>query len=425
MSARGLSGERNDGHRGNKERGRVRRTMTLTGGDRQGSGTLRHLLAAAAMIGSLVAGAAEPPPVAADTVAADTAPAAAAVEPELAAPPDPAVHEIDLRTTTAAQVAAMPEPEPAPPPTRVASVCGSSALDDEAFLDETRRRVESIVCSSTVWFDSLFGERDVSQKHRRVEGSIELSQTYSEFYGGRNRLRFDARFDLPNLNRRFSGFIGRENDDDFISDRLDNSALRARFPQVDDRDRWLAGLGYSLPSRHSLRSSFRIGVRGLAHPEAFAQNRVMYTPYSDDHNLINLRLTPFWTTRDGFGVTAGGDYSHVLTPTRLIRLRSVGTLSEITAGVSWRSSLTLFHAVELLDGGIAYETYVRGSTDHPVSIRDYGVQTIFRHPFARRRLYGEWIVGYSFPRDTQEQAREGSWLGGIGVEMPFGVKASH
>lgn len=338
---------------------------------------------------------------------------------------EPQVHEVDVQTPTSHIDAEAPAPTDTPaagPAAGTQPTCGAAPDEDEQLLDETRRRVESIVCVSTRWFDGLFADRNEQEfeRPRRVSGSIELTQSYSEFYGQKSRIRFDAQFDLPKLNRRFSGFIGRDDDENFIADRFDNTALRARFPQVDDRDKWLAGLGYSLPSRDSFKTSFRVGVRGLTHPEAFTQGRMMYNPYSDERNLVHLRLTPFWTTRDGFGVTAGGDYSHVLNPRRLLRFRTAGTLSEVTPGFAWRSSATVFQAVNFLDSGLAFETFLRGVTDDDISIHEYGVQTTFRHPMARRRLFGEWLVGYSFPREDRDDKRDGSWLAGIGIEMPFG-----
>lgn len=342
-----------------------------------------------------------------------------------AAPAAPAVHEIDLRETTPSREPAASAPETIVAEQKPAAEhdpCRAALSPDEAMLDRTSRRVERMVCASSLWFDGLFGEPEYANRKHHVYGDIEISHSWSEYYGHKPRIRFDARFDLPNLDRRFSGFIGRDNEDDFITDRFDNSALRARFPQVNDNDEWLAGLGYSLPSRRHFRANFRIGVRGLAAPQAFAQFRTGYNAYSDDRNLVFFRMTPFWTTRDGFGVTIGGDYSHVLSDTRLLRWRNVGTRSEATDGLAWRSSLTYYQALPFLGSGIAPELFIRGVTGAEVELREYGFQTTFRHPLARRRLFVDWVAGYSFPREQHDEPREGSLLAAIGVEMPFGLR---
>ena len=305
---------------------------------------------------------------------------------------------------------------------RPSHLCDQRPAEGEATVDYTRRRVEEMVCTTSLWFDGLFGDRYYVHQARHVYGSLELSQSYSEFYGAKTRLRFDARIDLPNLNKRMSGFIGRDNDDDFITDRFDNQTLRARFPQVDDRDEWLAGLGYSLPNRKSLQTSFRIGVRGLGSPEAFVQSRLRYNAYSDDSNLLHFRLTPFWTTRRGLGITGGGEYSYVLSDITLLRWRNIGTLAEDRQGLDWRSSLTLYRGVPRIKSGLAYEIFIRGETGDDVPMHEYGLQTTFRHPIWNGKLFGEWVVGYGFPREDLDDERKGSVLAGVAVEMPFGLK---
>src|SRR3546814_3501891 len=86
---------------------------------------------------------------------------------------------------------------------------------------------------------------------------LELSENYSQFYGNKVRLRFNAQVPLPNLNRHLSAFIGRDDNDDFIQDRFDNSTLRNNFPNVDDHEKVFAGLR-SEEHTSELRSLMRI-----------------------------------------------------------------------------------------------------------------------------------------------------------------------
>jgi len=289
----------------------------------------------------------------------------------------------------------------------------------ESGIDSTRRRIEQILGRSSLWMDSLISDDSSTRVARKPYGSVELSDTWSQFYGNKPRLRFDARIDLPNTEHRLSGFIGRNNEDDFVRDRLDNSSLRGRFPRVDSQDQWLAGLGYSLPNNHVLQTDIRAGVRRLNNPEAFVQGRLRYNAYSDDLNLVHLRATPFWTTHEGFVFTVGADYSHVPNERLLLRWGNTGTVSENRQGLDWRSTLTLYQAVHER-AGLAYELFIRGVTGDDVPLHEYGVQTTFRHPFLSRRLYGEWVAGYSFPRELPSDHRQGSIQLGLGIEMPFG-----
>lgn len=301
-------------------------------------------------------------------------------------------------------------------------LCDQRPPDEEEVIDHTRRRVEEMVCTASMWFDGLFGDRYYVSESRKVYGTVELSNNWSQFYGNKTRLRFDAQVDLPNINHRLSAFIGRDNEDDFIQDRFDNTTLRNSFPKVDDHDKVFAGLGYSLPSSDRLQTNVRAGVRGLAHPEAFVQGRAQLNAYADNNNLINLRATPFWTTSDLLGVTVGADYSHVLSKKTLFRFGNVGTWAQTTAGLDWRSTLTVYQALLKIKSGIAYEVFIRGETDDDVQIHEYGVQTTFRHPIFHGKLYAEWVLGYSFPRENLDDHRDGSVLVGGAIQMPFGQR---
>lgn len=335
--------------------------------------------------------------------------------------PPPHVFETDARGETAPDQtvpigARTRDDKPLDP----AHLCDQRPPDNEQVIDQTRRRVEEMVCTASMWFDGLFGDRYYIGESRKVYGTLELSDNWSQFYGNRTRLRFDARVDLPNLNRHLSAFIGRDNENDFVRDRFDNTTLRNNFPTVDDHDKIFAGLGYQLPGNDVLQTSVRAGVRGFAHPEAFVQGRARYNAYADDNNLIALRATPFWTSAERLGITVGADYSHVLGKKLLLRYGNVGTLSQTTEGLDWRSTLAVYEALLRIKSGLAYEVFVRGETEDDVPLHEYGFQTTFRHPMFRGRLYGEWVLGYSFPRENLDDERKGSVLAGVAVQLPFG-----
>src|SRR3546814_10410109 len=118
-------------------------------------------------------------------------------------------------------------------------------------------RVEEMVCTASMWFDGLFGDRYYISESRKVNGMLELSENYSQFYGNKVRLRFNAQVPLPNLNRHLSAFIGRDDNDDFIQDRFDNSTLRNNFPNVDDHEKVFDGLGRSEEHTSELQSLMR------------------------------------------------------------------------------------------------------------------------------------------------------------------------
>ena len=69
---------------------------------------------------------------------------------------------------------------------------------------------------------------------------------------------------------------------------------------------------------------------------------------------------------------------------------------------------------------LLYQIFVRGETAAEVPLREYGGRTAFRMSFGRPWLYGNFTVGYSWPRFEREEERTGSALVGFGIEMQFG-----
>ncbi len=295
-------------------------------------------------------------------------------------------------------------------------------MDAEA-VDWAREQIEETVCGASLWFDGLFGDDRNLEAARGAYGRLETSYEYSEFYGGKERIRFRLRVDLPNLENRASVFIGRDNDDNVVRDRSEGFALRSEFPQIDDRDQFFAGFGYGLPSSRKFRSDVKLGVRSLSSPRAFVQWRAEYLAYVDDVSLLQFRLTPFYSTRDGLGVTPGVDFSRVLTPRLLLRWSNVGTHSDRTLGFDWRSAAVLYQGFGW-QRGLAYEAFIRGVTETEVKLREYGARLVYRQPIVGGRLYLQPLVGYSWPKEPGTQ-RDGAYLVGVGLELPFGKDPDH
>lgn len=311
--------------------------------------------------------------------------------------------------------------EAAPPKPNAFEACRLGRRGEQEVLDEASSTLQETVCGASLWFDGLFGERDLSAA-RRARGSLEVSTANSEFEGEETRIRFDARVQLPALERRLSAFIGRDNEEDVARDRREGLGLRSQADQLNQVEDWFAGLGYRLEEHYGIRSEFRVGVRGLRHPTMFVQLRNAYTAYEDDNDRVTLRLTPFANHLDGAGVTAGTDVDHALTTTRLLRWSAIGTLHEESPGVLWRTAVLLYQSLKGYRA-IALEAFERGATGAPEPLLEYGLRTIYREPFFERRLFAELVLGYSWPRVDPALEREGSAGFTFGLELPFGKRA--
>jgi hypothetical protein len=332
-----------------------------------------------------------------------------------------------LSAMAAIGCAGRPEPVTAPseaPPTASAvepslrELCREGAPVEQGLLDNSRRVLAETFCGATLWFDGLFGELDV-ENARAVSGRVELSTIYTEADGTEPRARLRLKYDLPNLDRRVNLFLGRDDRDDFVQGRQEGFAIRSSVFGVETEDRWLAGLGYSPPGRWKERLDFRVGGRLSSSPEVFVQGRLRRNVFLGERSVWRLRETVFYENRDGFGSTTSADFDYVLRRTLLFHWGTVGTVSEATDGLDWRSATVLYQNLGSRSA-LAYELFLRGSTGSDVEVREYGARGVYRRPLNREWLYGELIGGYTWPRESLDERRQGSVLVGFGLELLFG-----
>lgn len=381
------------------------------------------LLAAGVCLAAFTGCAAKPDaPRTAATIAADV-PAEVSTPPTVAAE---AAGTAENSPTLAGETAGAQVQEPAAAKKaerRAVNPCRQRNPAEAPAIDDAHRKLYETLCGAALWFDGLFGERNeiAIASARGASGRLELSGLNSEYEGSKVRLRGNVRFDFPNFAKRWNAFIGRDDQDDFIRDRSEGLALRSQFLDFADENRWLAGLGYSLPGTYKQRTDFRVGGKLGTEPEIFAQGRYRRNFLINDRNLFHFRETLFWTNRDGFGSTTSLDFDHVVKRTMLLRWGNIGTVSEATDGLEWRSAMLLYQSLANAKA-LAYELFIRGATANEVALKEYGARGIYRHPLLHRDwLAGEVVLGYSWPRYLLVDKREGSLTVGLGLEILVGA----
>jgi hypothetical protein len=298
--------------------------------------------------------------------------------------------------------------------------CAEAVSPNEKMISAARRRLYETVCDAALWFDGLFGEGRRIAVAQRTSGHVELSGLNSDVEGTKVRTRFNARIDLPNLEKKLHAFIGRESNEEFIRDRYEGLALHSQFLDLEGRDDWVAGFGYSLADTYQQRTDFNVGANGGFSPKVFVQGRYRRNFVYGDRDVWHFRETVFWTNRDGFGSTTTMDFDRVLSPLLLLRWGNVGTVSEASHGLDWRSAIVLFQNLRG-QRALGYEVFVRGETAADVPVREYGARSIYRQSlFGNRWLFGEVVLGYGWIRLERRLPREGSTTVGIGVDLWFG-----
>lgn len=310
---------------------------------------------------------------------------------------------------------------PAPPKPRLRDLCRQGTGGEAPLIDDTRRLLEETFCGATLWFDGLFGGEPDVENARAVSGRVELSTLYTEVDGVDPKGRLRLKYDLPTLERRLNLFLGRDEEDEVVEDRQEGFAIRSSVFGLESEERWLAGLGYSPPGRWEEKLDFRVGLKVKSASEVFVQSRYRRNFFQGTNNVWRFRETVFWENRDGFGSTTSLDFDRVLHRDLLLRWGSVGTISESTEGLGWRSTVLVYHNLRR-SRAVAGEVFVRGTTGAEVPLREYGVRGVYRQPIGKPYLFGDLILGYTWPRFERDEPRDGSVTFGIGVELLFGRK---
>jgi hypothetical protein len=338
----------------------------------------------------------------------------------------PATPGSQAPAATTAEPAPTASAAETPQPSDTAGAATPKLLDlcrqntgDLELLDETRRLLEETFCGANLWFDGLFGGEPDVENARNVSGRVELSTLYTEFDGLDVKPRLRLRYNLPSLERRVNVFLGRDDRDELVEDRQEGFAIRSAAFGLETEEQWLAGLGYSPPGRWGSKLDFRVGGRLKTAPEVFAQARYRHNLFQGISNVWRLRETVFWENREGFGSTTNLDFDHVLSRNLLLRWGNVGTVSESTEGMTWRSASVAYYNLHR-QRALALEVFLRGATQADVKLSEYGTRAIYRQPVGKPYLFGDLIVGYTWPREQRDQPREGSTMVGLGLELLFG-----
>jgi hypothetical protein len=297
--------------------------------------------------------------------------------------------------------------------------CEERSAGEKGALDLARRGLYETLCSAALWLDGLFGERGSVAAARGASGSLEISGLGSKFEGLKMRTNLDVDVTLPHVEQRLHAFVGRAISQDFVRSRSEGFALRSQFVGLDERENWLAGLGYSLPGSTLQRTSFRLGATGGRQPTVFVQGLFEHNTLVGDRDLWTFRAIPYWRSREGFGATTSLDYDHAVGPTMLLRWGNVGTVSQAFSGLDWRSALVLYRDLRR-SRAMAYEVFLRGKSATGVTVGEYGGRVVYRQSIFRPWFFVETLLGYSWLRQTAADRRSGSVTVGLGAELLFG-----
>ena len=297
-------------------------------------------------------------------------------------------------------------------PAAAASQAQSNQSNEEP-IESARRSVRSAAEWMASGVDSWFGDRPFKQGGKVSDGQLSLSVLKRQDENVNLKLRFNARFRLPNVEERTYLFIGRDNPREIITDTPEAFSREQRLLKEDDSEKaFFAGLGRTL--NESL--DFRLGFRGGLKPYAQARYRKPWTLSPTDE--IEFRETIFWSLDDHFGSTTALSYQHAFSSRLAGRWLNSATITQRDRKFEWHSILGAFQSMgdqRLL----SLELIATGKQGASVRVSDYGVQARWEQPVHKDWLLGEVLIGHFWPRSDPLSPRGQAWAVGAGVKMRF------
>lgn len=290
----------------------------------------------------------------------------------------------------------------------------------EQLQEQSRETLRSWSCHSFRWFDGLFGDSEDFDENA-VSGFFTAGAEYDQYDGFDPRLRIRVRAPLPNVNRRWDLILGRVDEEAYVSDTdtEEKPFLNPGLLRRDTESEWLLGLGHRGRQRGS-GWDWSAGVRLRVPPRPYAKLRYYYNASFSKRTDLHFGQTFFWRSDQGFGTTSRGDLIHELDFKNVLRWEAIATDSEETVGTQWYFGHTWYHLFEG-ENGISLVGFVRGETNQPVSVQEYGLSLIWRRPFTRDWLWLSLGPSITWPRELPEEERELSLGFGAWIEMEIGA----
>jgi hypothetical protein len=304
---------------------------------------------------------------------------------------------------------------------RADNPCAVRNVGDEPRLDQLRREIFETVCEAAAKFDSFFGNRRFDEEARRTHGRAGLRVIWDEEDG----VDFDGTLrvsvDFPNLDHRVNAFLGREDEDAFLSGSEDNLDFLPQFFQREGRQEWIVGLGYRPVGTDRSSLDFDAGVDVGSSVDPFLRSRYRHYWLVGDDNLIRARQTVYWTTRKGVGSGTLLEFERPLGQRTLARLSANVVFDDETEGGDWETGVTLFRGFSP-NAAIAWYVGIDGESGREVPIESYGTRLTYRQRMLREWFFGELITGVTWPRDRLDQRRERAYHVGVGFGIQFSAE---
>lgn len=302
----------------------------------------------------------------------------------------------------------------------------ADACDQEPSSDHLPEKMQAGVhefsCRTLRWVDSWFGDTE-DFREEDVYGKLKLSMSWNEFDDLESRMRYRVKTDLPNFSSRWDAFVGRVDEEAFVSDTetVEDRQFRQGIVDRDDPE-WLLGLGYRDRARSGEGWDYSVGFRLRTPPRFYVKARYRKRFEPSDDLSVRMQQTLFWRDGIGYGTTSHLDTAYEMATGDLLRWELLATISEDTEGTRWWAGNTWYHR-QTDKHGISLLSFVRGETGKAVPLQEYGFELTWRRRVAREWLFFNFGPTLTWPREELHQKREASLGFAVSMDFEFGERS--
>lgn len=294
-------------------------------------------------------------------------------------------------------------------------------LESDEWIDRMRHKTHHRVCRSVLWVDALFGdEHEFNDDNFAGKVSIGFREDEDEGFDPKLRVRIKTR--LPNVSDRLNAFIGRVEQDSYISNtEIDEGSLsQVGLRSVnDEEDEWLIGLGYRNPDKNSNGFDVSVGAKISSGLQTYARlaHRHLFQP--SERNSWRTTQTVFWQSDDRFGVSSTLDYTHIINNRNILEWDSSIKYTQFAKRSEWITSGVWHHSLTAKKG-ISSRIYVRGETERAVKIPEFGTTFTYVTPFLRPWFFVETGIDFRWEKEIPQREYQSNIRFSLQFQMLLG-----
>lgn len=291
---------------------------------------------------------------------------------------------------------------------------------NNAWIDQLQVNTHTSLCKTVRWIDGLFGNSEKFDSDG-FSGRIIFGAREDEEDGFDPRLRVRIKSKLPNVSKRFNAFIGRLDEDSFITENNsanDNAVSHNTITRETNNDaNWLLGLGYSQNQDRGFDASIGAKISSGLNPYALARYR--YLVSTTIPHYLNLTQTLFWRRDERYGFSSSLDYSYTLGEKDILGWGLGAKYTTENNFWETQSAATWYHKFAK-NRGIATRFFIRDSEEYSASWPEYGINLVYRRPFLRNWSFIEFGLEKRWEKKQHNDPRASYVRFGAQIEIRFG-----